>query len=241
MASTTDPAARTAVRFVRALALLVIGVVVVAAFAFGGGGGGGGDDEDEDEPPAAVGPSSPPPPVEVAGAVDDLLAERAAALAEAEGRGDAVVSLTSYRSAESVARIAERAGVPVVAVLVAAPGGPPAVVTDSLAQWVDERRVEARRERDALAELVPTVGPEDPFLVTYLEDIADLDAELAALDAGDDLVYGFTTTASVEVLRELALRADVRLVDVDGLLPTGLRPEEVDVVGEPRTRPPRPS
>jgi hypothetical protein len=231
--SRPDPATRTAVRAVRALALLAIGVVVIVFVAAG--------QDDEDEPVGAA-PSVGEPaatPSEAAPRVADLVAERAGALAAADGRHDAVVSLTSYRSPDGVVRIAERAGVDVVAVLVAAPGGPPALVDDSLADWVDARRAEAQQQRDALAEIVPTVGPEDPFLAVYLEDIAALDEELASLGTSSELVYGFTTTASAEVLRELALRADVRLVDVDGVLPLGLRPEEVDLVGAPATRPPR--
>ena len=213
-------------RAVRALALLVIGVVAVLVFVV---------DDDVEEPPPGAG--APDTTVVASEAVDELLAERAAALAEADGRHDAIVSLISYRSPESVLRIAERVGVDVVAVLVAAPGGPPALVTDSLAAWVEERRAEAQRERDALAELVPTVGPEDPFLAVYLEDIAALDDELASLGNEAELVYGFTTTASAEALQELAMRADVRLVDVDGRVPLGLRPEETHLLGEPRTRP----
>jgi hypothetical protein len=228
MPSTPDPATRTAVRVVRALALLAIGVVAVGFVVL--------QDEPDDEPAAPVVQASTTLPPGVPAAVDELLADRADALAAADGRHDAVVSLISYRGVESVTAIAERAGVEVVAVLVAPPGGPPALVTASLTDWIEERRAAATEERAALAEILPTVDPGDPFAAAYLEDIARLDAELAGLDTGADLIYGFTTTASADALRALALRADVRLVDVDGLLPLGLRPEEVARVGEPPTR-----
>jgi hypothetical protein len=228
MPSTPDPATRTAVRVVRALALLAIGVVAVGFVVLQ-------DEPDDERAPPVVEASTTLPPG-VPAAVDELLADRADALAAADGRHDAVVSLISYRGVESVTAIAERAGVEVVAVLVAPPGGPPALVTASLADWIEERRAAATEERAALAEILPTVDPGDPFAAAYLEDIARLDAELAGLDAGADLIYGFTTTASADALRALALRADVRLVDVDGLLPLGLRPEEVTRVGEPPTR-----
>ena len=219
----------------RAVALLVIGAAVVVVAA---NGDRGDDDAVEPAVPDEAGPTAPP--VAPTGDVDDVLAERAAALAAAEGRIDAVVSLVSYRDVASVQRIGERAGVEVVAVLAAAPGGPPELVEDSLAAWIERRRATATAERAALAELLPTVDPDDPFAATYAEDIAALDAELASLDAGGELLFGFTTTASAEALRRLADRADVRLVDVGGVLPLGLRPEEVDLVGEPRTRPSRP-
>lgn len=127
----------------------------------------------------------------VPASVEDAIAAGRAALDGADGRVEAVVSLTSYRAVEGVERIAERGGVPIVAVLVAAPGGPPRLVADRL-------------------------------------------------DEPGEVIYGFTTEAPADVLRDLALRADVRLVDPGGALPLGLRPEETDVVGEPPARPPRP-
>lgn len=227
MDSTPDPATRTAVRVVRALSLLAIGVVAVGFVVL----------QDDAEEPAVSIPTSSTLPPDVPATVGELVADRAGALEAADGRHDAVVSLISYRSVEGVTTIAERAGVEVVAVLVAPPGGPPALVTDSLAGWVEERRAAAIDQRAALAEILPTVDAGDPFAVAYLEDIARLDAELAGLDTSADLIYGFTTTASADALRALALRADVRLVDVGGLVPSGLRPEEIERVGEPPTRP----
>ena len=229
----TDPAVRTAVGLVRAIALLVIGAaVLVVAF--------GSDDDDAGVPPAIPETPDEQAPSVASVDVDDVLAERAAALAAADGRHDAIVSLVSYRDVASVRRVAERAGVEVVAVLAAAPGRPPELVEGSLEAWVQRRRAAATAERAALAEVLPTVDPADPFAAAYAEDIAALDEELAALDAGGELLFGFTTTASAGALRQLAERADVRLVDVGGVLALGLRPEEVDVTGEPRTRPPRP-
>ena len=231
MASTEpDPATRTAVRVVRALSLLAIGGVAIGFVLLQ-------DDDDADDAPIVPELATTTLPPDVPASVDAFVTDRADALAAADGRHDAVVSLISYRSAEGVTAIAGRAGAEVVAVLVAPPGGPPAVVTDSLADWVEERRAVAAEERAALAEILPTVDPADPFAAAYLEDIARLDAELAGLETGADLIYGFTTTASADALRELALRADVRLVDVGGVLPVGLRPEEVDRVGQPPTRP----
>ena len=217
----------------RAVALLVIGAVVLVVAV-------GGDDGDDGAAVPAIPDDREAPALDASDAVGELLEQRAAALASAEGRLDAVVSLTSYRDAQSVQRIAGRAGVDVVAVLAAAPGGPPELVEDSLAAWVERRRTEAAAERAALAELLPTVDPADPFAAAYAEDIAALDEELAALDAGGELLYGFTTTASADVLRALADRADVRMVDVGAVVALGLRPQETAVVGEPRTRPPRP-
>lgn len=201
------------------------------------------DDGGEDDPTLAgldgggAGPAAGEP-------VAAYIADRTAALAEADGRRVAALSLTSYRPETSVTELVEGIrGVEVLARLAAVPGGPPEVVTEAWPSWVVAERADLQAERDEIAGLLPTIeDPDDPFVVGYTEDLARLDAQLARLDPAGDLVYGVVVRGDADALRRLAERPEVRLLDLiddedDLSTVRGLRPEERDTAGAPPTRP----
>ena len=116
-----------------------------------------------------------------------------------------------------------------------------------IAEWLVDTRTSLQAERDEIAALLPTIeDPDDPFIATYTEDLARLDAQLAGLDPAGDLVFGLDVRGSADALRALATRPEVRLLDVgggDGADPDdlatyrGLRPEETTTAGTPPARP----
>lgn len=239
-------AVRTVWLAIGALGLLVVGVIALAL-------GGVVDDDDggdvptvaddgavTDDPvlaPVSIGPA---PGVALA----DHVAVQAAALEAATGRRVAVVSLTSYRDATSADEVAATVGAEVLARLVTLPGSAPELVAGDLQAWVDERRGPLGEERDALAEILPTVEEGSEFIPIYEADLARLDAVLDELGDGGELVFGLVVVADAGTLRLLAQQAEVRLVDVgpdahfdaSGAY-AGVRPEELDVAGTPDVRP----
>jgi hypothetical protein len=169
--------------------------------------------------------------------------ERRKALAEAAGRRAAVVSFARYVTEADVERLlAEVADIEPRSLLVAAPGGIPAVV-DDLEDWASDQRREAKSEREELERLLPTIEDEE-FLLQYRSDIDRLRRLETSVDPKGAVVFGAVVVADADDLRALAGLDGVRLVDV-GVgddVPRedearGLRPEEVVEAGEPPSRP----
>lgn len=168
-------------------------------------------------------------------------ARRQAALRRLDGRVVAVVSFDGYRRVADV--VMPLRGAKVRALLVAAPGGTPSVVQGSLRRWADLERRRAVAEGRELERLLLTT--EDPdFVRQYHADIVRLAALARHVDGSGDVVFGAVVQADAEVLRSLALRPGVRLVDpVARRLPepvpdlAGVRPEETAKAGEPHARP----
>lgn len=173
--------------------------------------------------------------------VPTYVTARTDALPRAEGRVTAVVSFREY-SVEREAR-ASLAGVDVLGLLVAAPGGVPVVVTGGLDRWAARERAEAEAELTNLATMLETT--EDPdFRAEFEADLARLTGLLEHLDPRAPIVFGAVVRVHATELRVLADGADVRLVDVvsreapdDLVVLAGLRPEETGRAGTPRTRP----
>jgi hypothetical protein len=234
-------AIRTLRLVVVAVVLAAIGFVAIALARITDDDGGEQADVPTFDAPAAVsvGPSD-------GRAVADYVASQRSTLGSASGRRVAVVSLAAYRAAADVDALA--ASVPdvdVLARLVALPGGGPFVVDEPLENWLAGQRAPLQAERDEIAGLLPTIeDPDDPFIAGYEEELARLDAQLAALDPAVPLVFGVVVRADADALRALAALADVRVVapaaddDVADLTTyRGLRPEEVDTAGTPDLRP----
>jgi hypothetical protein len=240
-----DPDHAAAVRTVRlVVAALVLAVIAAVAVWVSG------SLEDDDEPAAddptvldgaeaVVGPPA-------GGAVEAYVAARRDVLADADGRRVAVVSLVSYRADTAVEDLLDAAGdVEVLLRLAALRGGEPTAVEGAVSSWVVDARSAIQAERDEIAALLPTIeDPADPFIAGYTEELAALDAQLAALDPAGELVFGVVVRADAGALRRLAERPEVRLVDVapdddlaDPSRYRGLRPEELEVAGTPPTRP----
>jgi hypothetical protein len=163
------------------------------------------------------------------------------ALEGVKGRVVAVVSFREYRR-EREAR-AMPAGTDLLGLLVAAPGGVPVVVTDDLRRWAVRERAEAQAELAALAAMLETTR--DPaFRAEFEADMDRLRRMPAGLDPRAPVVFGAVLVAHATALRALADQDHVRLVDVvskgvpaDLTVLAGLRPEETDRAGSPRTRP----
>ncbi len=179
----------------------------------------------------------PQPGDDVAG----YLASRSPDLISAKGDRTAVVSLPAYVNEAQARTIAGQAKV--VGLLAAVPGGPPAVVTGSIAAWVDGQVAEKRTNRDEMKQLLPTV--DDPqFKTFYQEEIARLNSLLDGVEPDGPLVFGVVVEAPSTALRTLGESGQVRLVDV---APTakvprnasfrGLRPEETAKANTPPARP----
>lgn len=168
---------------------------------------------------------------------------RGRALAEAQGRWVAVISLRDYVTEQDYTRI--YGSFSPRAALVATAGGESDVVTGNLASWTTTAKSEAEEERTQLQSMAATTDDKS-FKDQFNADIARLDKLLANLDAAKPIVFGFVTTASANELRALAGRPEVRLVDIVGRRDPsasalarvrGLRPEETVRAGQPRTRP----
>lgn len=240
-----DPDHAAAVRTVRLVAAALV-LAVVAAVAVWVSGSLEDDDEPvADDPTVLVDAEAVVGPPE-GGAVAGHLAERREALADAEGARVAVVSLVSYRADSAVEDLLDAAGgIEVLLRLAALPGGAPTAVEGAVSSWVVDARSTLQAERDEIAALLPTIeDPADPFIAGYTEELAALDAQLAALDPAGELVFGAVVRADAGALRRLAERPEVRLVDVapddrlaDSSRYRGLRPEELEVAGTPPTRP----
>jgi hypothetical protein len=183
---------------------------------------------------ASIGPASS---ADVGAYLDD----RKLALAAATGDRTAVVSLDGYLS-EAEAR-AKVGSLPVQALLAAAPGAHPSVVTGGLEAWAKTQRQADQTERDEISKLLPTVS--DPvFKKFYESELVRLDAAIANAAPTAGVVFGLVVKGSAESLRTLATTAGVRLVDVGqaataapGAVYKGLRPEETARTDQPATRP----
>jgi hypothetical protein len=213
--------------------LLAAGVALAISRSDDGSDPGVGSPED-----ALIGTGTGP----LAGTdVATYTAGRARALADAKGRWAAVVSLRAYATQADFAKAFASLGSE--ATLVATEGGEPEVVTGDLKEWADKARGEAEEERTQLQSMVATTE-DKAFKDQFNADIDRLGKLLANLDPAKPVVFGFVVTASAGELRQLAERAEVRLVDIVGRRQPsslahlrGLRPEETVKAGEPRTRP----
>jgi hypothetical protein len=166
---------------------------------------------------------------------------RRQALATATGPRVAVVSLSDYYT-ESKAR-ALVGSAEVVALLACAPGGQPAVVTGSLADWVNDQTASARTDRDEFQKLIPTVD-DAGFKNFYKSEVDRLNTLISAIKPTGSLIFGVVVRADAAALQALQDKDGVRLVDVGaGADPDpkanyrGLRPEETAKANDPNTRP----
>jgi hypothetical protein len=174
--------------------------------------------------------------------VPTYIKDRKKALADATGDRFAVVSLKEYTT-EGQAR-ALVGSTEVVALLAAAPGGQPSVVTGDLAAWVDAQTAQSRAERDEIQRLIPTVKDDPGFEEFYRSEVERLDKVVRSIRPDGDLVFGAVVRAPAGALQELGRKPEVRLVDVSegpDRAPKpdyrGLRPEETSRANDPNTRP----
>jgi hypothetical protein len=233
-----DFSEQAAMRLVlRALAALVAFLLAAAmAVALTRGDEGASDDGGlVSASEALVGTASGPlPGTDVATYVEG----RERALREATGRWVAVVSLRQYLNGAAAIEVSRN----VSGLLVAAQGGEPDVLDDSLATWATTQRREAEEERTQLQSMVSTTE-EQEFRAQFEADIKRLDGLLANLDPAKPVVFGLIVTGSAAELRTLAAHPEVRLVDIVGRRRPpldrlhGLRPEETVRAADPRTRP----
>ena len=184
-----------------------------------------------------VGGIGPPPGIDVVTYVN----QRKAALAAATGDRIAVVSFNAYTS-DTKAKAAVD-GTEVVALLAAAPGGQPAVVTGDLTAWVTAQTADARSERDEIQRLIPTAGNDPQFQSFYKSEVDRLNKLIASIKP-DGVVFAIVVKGPAATLQQLASKPDIRLVDVGlsadpGDKPDyrGLRPEESSKANDPNTRP----
>lgn len=234
---------RLVLRALAAVVLAVLAGAVAVLLLRTDEGEGGVRTGDRGRTGAAASEARHPPP---GLPVEPYRTERGSALAasaDTSGPVTAVLSLEQYLT-EAELRAALGGDLLVRALLVAAPGRPPAVVPGRLAGWADQERAAAAAERDELRRLAATA--DDPeFKAQYEADATLLDQELPRLSPSSPLVYGAVLTGPGTSLRELAGRPGARLVDLvavggeepalDGLI--GLRPEEVATTGSPPRRP----
>lgn len=186
-----------------------------------------------------VGGLGPPQGTQVA----QYISTRKEALAAATGDRIAVVSFAGYQTetkAKSLVAPAE-----IVGLLVAPPGGQPAVVTKDLATWAREQTAEVRAERAEIEKLIPTARNDPSFQAFYRTELERLDKLLNAMKPTGELVFGAVVKSAAPALQQLGTKTEVRLVDVGPTadpLPRagdyrGLRPEETTKANEPNTRP----
>ena len=130
------------------------------------------------------------------------------------------------------------------ALLAAAPGAHPSVVTNGLEAWAKSQRQADEIERDEIRKLLPTVEESDPFKSFYESELVRLDTAIANVSPTSAVVFGLVVRGPAEALKALAATPGVRLVDVgEAAKPEpdavfrGLRPEETAKVGQPATRP----
>ncbi len=178
----------------------------------------------------------PPANAEVGSYFDD----RRLALSAATGERVAVISLDTYLSeADARARIGS---LPVEALLAAAPGAHPSVVTAGLDAWAKNQVAADEVERDEIRKLLPTVT-DAAFKSFYESEVVRLETAIRNASPNAAVVFGLVVQAPADTLRTLATTAGIRLVDVgDGVAAPGasyrgLRPEETTKVGQPATRP----
>ena len=234
-------AARATARLLAAgLFVAVLGAVVAfSVYTVRSDGGTDADTDGAAPAPTAVPDGAtadgigPPPGADLNAYLD---AARAA-LGSARGEQAAVVSLRSYRT-EADARKAV-GELPVASLLVALPGGLPAVTSEP-ARWLEEQKAAQRAEREEIRKILPTVN--DPaFKAFYNEELARLDKAIRSVPT--DVVFGVVVRGAPPRLQALAASPDVRVVDVARASLAGepryrgVRPEETTVAGQPPTRP----
>jgi hypothetical protein len=156
----------------------------------------------------------------------------------------AVVSLSAYSKDADARKLVE--GLNVRALIVAAPGGRPTVVTGDLASWAEQARQDAASERAEFERLLPTYDAKEEreFLDDAKVQIARLQRVEKAASPDGDVVFAIVLVAPAKELQRLAQTTGVRLVDVGpgAAVPAmtrvrGIRPEETSVSGDPITRP----
>lgn len=239
-----ERAARWTIRFLAvALFVAVIAVTVFVSLSV---------IHNDDAAPTAKAPAAPvetvttlPPPPSVGPAAGTDLAgyvsSRKAALAATRDDRVAVVSLAKYATQAQAKTLVGTT--PVLALLVAAPGLAPAVVTGDLTAWATAQTAATTAERDEIKKLLPTVT--DPaFKTFYNSEVARLDKALKTFAPTSALVFGVVVKAPAAALQALGAKADVRLVDVADTATAapdavyhGLRPEEVAKANDPTMRP----
>ena len=187
--------------------------------------------------PAIVNDLGPQPGVDIA----DYSGNRRAALEAATGERVAVASLNAYSSEAQTRALAGT--LPVVALLVAAPGSGPSSVVGSLATWASAQSAKIRDERNEIEKLLPTVT-DSAFKDFYTSEVDRLDKAAGALTATAPVVLAVVVRGPAATLRARAARPEVRLVDVGDGAQTGaratfrgLRPEEKATAGDPPLRP----
>ncbi len=196
----------------------------------------------EDDPRLATGPLPSaglgPAPGEPLAAYTEA---RGRALDSATGTKAAVVSFARYMNeAEARAAVGK---LTVTSLLAAVPGGPPSVVTGSMAEWVDAQVAENRNERDEIRKLIPTV--DDPqFKKFYEDEVTRLSQLVDSVKPDGALVFGAVVKGTVADLKAAARAPSVRLLDVapsSDIAPEtpvrGVRPEETERANDPPTRP----
>jgi hypothetical protein len=176
--------------------------------------------------------------------IPNYLRQRTDDLRASTGVRAAVVSLGAYTKEADARKLVE--GLNVRALIVAAPGGRPTIVTGDLATWADKARQDAATERAEFERLLPTYDAkeEKEFLDDAKTQIARLQRVEKAATPDGDVVFGIVLVAPTHELQRLAETTGVRMVDV-GTGPAvpamsrvrGLRPEETTVSGDPITRP----
>lgn len=176
--------------------------------------------------------------------VAQYLFERKRELRSASDVRAAVVSLGAYRTEADARKLVE--GLNVRALIVAAPGGRPSVVTGPLTEWADEAKRAAAEERAEFEKLLPTYDPaeEQDFIDEAKEQIGRLQKVEQTASPTAEVVFALVVVAPAEELRRIGDTTGVRVVDI-GESPAvpavanirGIRPEETSVSGEPLTRP----
>ena len=231
-------ARRLVVRAVAALIAFVLaaGVAMVLRDA---------DDSDDGSVVAQVGgePVLAGGPLVAGTDVPGYVLRRRAVLDGVEGTVVAAVSFDRYVTEDEARGLVDGAR-RVRALLVAAPGGAPSVVTGTLDRWAQQEREAAEAERADLERLAKAT--DDPaFVAQFQADQARLAGLLGRLDPKAPVVFGAVVEGDRATLQALAGRPGVRLVDpmarrVDGDelgRLGGLRPEETAKAGDPPQRP----
>jgi hypothetical protein len=238
-------AARRTLRF---FAVAIFVLVVGAAFAFTvtrerDGGSGSSSSASPATTDSVTGATADDAIGPLAGAdVGTYVDGRKLALGTATGDLVAVVSLDAYvPEAEARAAIGS---VPVQALLAAAPGAHPSVVTGGLDEWAKSQRQADEVERDEIRKLLPTIVNDPAFKKFYESELVRLDAAIESVSPTSAVVYGLVVSGPADALKALGAKAGIRLVDVGHVPPgapasayRGLRPEETTKVGQPGTRP----
>jgi hypothetical protein len=176
--------------------------------------------------------------------VAQYIYERKRDLRAAKDVRAAVVNLADYMTEADARKLVE--GLNVRALIVAAPGGNPTVVTGPVSEWAEEARRAAAEERAEFEKLLPTYDPaeEQDFINEAKESVARLQKLEQSASATAPVVFALVVVAPAEDLRRIGDTTGVRVVDVgeNAAVPPianirGIRPEETSLSGQPLTRP----